>query len=878
MDIHRCRFVPYQPSAVNALAFSNPKPKSLKQVADPRLALGRANGDIEIWNPANGAWHQEMVIRGGKDRSIDGLVWLNSEGQGNDKPRLFSIGYTSTVTEWDLERAKPKRHASGQHGDIWCIAAQPRAPDDKFANQSSPAPVLLAGTIDGELAQYSVEDDNLYFQRTLFRSSKKKTRMVSIAYQSHRIVIVGCSDSTIRAFDTYRGQPTRKMTLGSDLAGGSKDIIVWAIKCLPGGNIVSGDSTGHICIWDGETYTQTQRIEGHKQDVLSLAISADGACIMSGGMDRRTNLYKQNTGTHRRWSKVTGRRYHDHDVKSMASFEFGRISIVVSGGPDANLVVLPFRELGREYHRTISNLPQQPPIAGACNARFIISWWERQVHIWVLRKPVTELLDASSEGVNLDKNRKLLKTIVIKGDSNITSATIDMDGTLLIVSTATDVKAFRLEHKAPVKSSDVQVRSIQLPQRLTHLGATQVKLSPDARWLCLIQEGSRVLVTGLGRDQEPGDSETMILTTQKMSRIRRDILPHQRLSGLISYTRTITQAVFSADSKMLAVADLAGYIDTWIMRGHEATLRSVNSVDRADEASSSSDNASSSDENEDVDGGRQWIRTRNVKSIPKLSSSPCVLSFTNTIAESLDQVEKRQLENYEAMVASDYVLVAITMTWDFIAVHPRNGSLTAWSRRNRRQALPEQIAALTLPKGVIWKDSRAWVYGINYLVMLDMGQDLPRPKSDTDPTAGTPGTKRKRQETDSGAGGKMAKENFQPHRIRKHQVNGKFEDIDVGGGPRSLDDASDEDAANTGGELSRLRNSGGGKTEDNDQGSSDEPGKRKKWWMTLKYRPILGVVPLDATSEEKLEVALVERPMWDVDMPERLVTDDDRWR
>lgn len=307
-----------------------------------RLAIGRANGNIEIWNPSNGTWHQELVIRGGKDRSIDGLVWVNEPdqdlGDGRivvGKSRLFSIGYTSTVTEWDLEKGKPKRHASGQHGDIWCLAAQPpAAPGEKASSlqDGQNANKLIAGTIDGELVMYSLEDDDLRFQRVIVKSPTKKAQMVSMTFQSRKVVIVGCSDSTIRVYDIVKGHMSRRMTLGSDLVGGSKDIIVWSVKCLPNGNIVSGDSTGQVCIWDGKTYTQSQRIQSHKQDVLSLTTSVDGTTIMSGGMDRRTILYKQNPGAGQRWSKVWGRRYHDHDVKTMASFEHGRISVVVSGG------------------------------------------------------------------------------------------------------------------------------------------------------------------------------------------------------------------------------------------------------------------------------------------------------------------------------------------------------------------------------------------------------------------------------------------------------------------------------------------------------------------------------------------------------------------
>jgi U3 small nucleolar RNA-associated protein 4 len=98
MDIHRCRFVPYPPSTINALAFSHSYVLKGQKIAPPRLAVGRANGDIEIWNPQKGSWLQEIIIRGGKDRSIDGLVWIQDPNEELSDgttiigiSRLFSI-------------------------------------------------------------------------------------------------------------------------------------------------------------------------------------------------------------------------------------------------------------------------------------------------------------------------------------------------------------------------------------------------------------------------------------------------------------------------------------------------------------------------------------------------------------------------------------------------------------------------------------------------------------------------------------------------------------------------------------------------------------------------------------------------------------------
>lgn len=343
MDVHRCRFVPYSPSTINAVAFSHSHIGRTNKSDTLRLAIGRANGDIEIWNPLNGAWFQETILRGGQDRSVDGLAWVQDPDEEDHdgkiipgKLRLFSIGYTTTVTEWDLERLQPLRQSSGNHGEIWCLAAQPQI--EKAQQQANGASEvwngqnLITGCTDGALVLYSTADDDLKLQRVLVRPSAKKAKIISVNFQDRNIVVAGCTDSTIRVYDTRNGTSIRSISLGSGPLGGPKEIIVWAVKCLPNGNIVSGDSTGELRIWDGKTYTLLQRIKGHRQDILSLAASADGSTVFSGGMDRRTVVYKQSGGPKSRWAEVSHKRLHNHDVKTMTSFEGRGMSFVVSGG------------------------------------------------------------------------------------------------------------------------------------------------------------------------------------------------------------------------------------------------------------------------------------------------------------------------------------------------------------------------------------------------------------------------------------------------------------------------------------------------------------------------------------------------------------------
>lgn len=352
MDIHRCRFVSYNPQAINALAFSHPPSADLagRGVPTLRLAIGRANGDIEIWNPMRGAWFQETVMRGGKDRSIEGLAWtLDPQEDGPDgtklpgKLRLFSIGYSTAVTEWDLENGRPLRHSSGNYGEIWCLAAQPRwqATKGKDGKVVSPAEGeytgqhLAAGCADGSIVILSTADNDLKFLR-LMRPSTKRARVLSVTFQNRNTIVAGYADSSIRLFDIRTGQMLRTISLGKGPTGGPKELLVWSVKCLPDGTIVSGDSAGEIRFWDAKNYSLVQRIQGHLADTLDIAVSANGDTVVSGGADQRTVVYRKKEGEKGdkkgRWAEIMHRRYHTHDVKAFAVYETKDISIAVSGG------------------------------------------------------------------------------------------------------------------------------------------------------------------------------------------------------------------------------------------------------------------------------------------------------------------------------------------------------------------------------------------------------------------------------------------------------------------------------------------------------------------------------------------------------------------
>lgn len=346
--LHRSRFVDYTPPSITALAFSHPcLPRSSPIPSTLRLALGRSNGDVEIWNPWRGKWIHELTLKGGKDRSIEGLAWTQDTSTDGGALRLFSIGYSSVVTEWDLENGRPRRHVDCNGGVIWSIAAQPRVShivDGKNTGQDEDqSQKLVVGMEDGSVAVLSTSGGpgELAYMRTLMKPSVKgRVRVLSIVWQNAHTVVGGMSDGSLHVWDANRGRVKSRMVLGRDRQNAShrKEALVWAVKVLgsdgPSGNqgdIVSGDSRGEISFWDGKTYTLRQRIAAHEADVLTLETNGTGSMVVSSGVDRKTKFYgfQKDLG---RWGEIGGRRYHSHDVRAMAAWEGGGMSIIVSGG------------------------------------------------------------------------------------------------------------------------------------------------------------------------------------------------------------------------------------------------------------------------------------------------------------------------------------------------------------------------------------------------------------------------------------------------------------------------------------------------------------------------------------------------------------------
>lgn len=211
VDIHRLRFLPFQPSAPSALALSGqPHGSSGRGL----LAVGRNNGDIDlcVWvsAPEDGldkGWlpHTTLVNTSTSPRKVETLAFALTSGQdygAQQQLRLFSISSGSVLTEHFLPQemvapsssslkqkhessrlAGTSRSISSHGGVIWSMAASPLGR------------YIAIGCEDGHIRLVDIREDR--FEHLLLtnvarsstgsrdaepRMDRAKSRVVSLAW------------------------------------------------------------------------------------------------------------------------------------------------------------------------------------------------------------------------------------------------------------------------------------------------------------------------------------------------------------------------------------------------------------------------------------------------------------------------------------------------------------------------------------------------------------------------------------------------------------------------------------------------------------------------------------------------------------------------
>jgi U3 small nucleolar RNA-associated protein 4 len=519
---------------------------------------------------------------------------------------------------------------------------------------------------------------------------------------------------------------------------------------------------------------------------------------------------------------------------------------------------------------------------------------------------------------------KVVARLALQGDENITSASITRDGTLLAVSTASEVKLFELTDPKPASGSSLRIRKLELPPAT---GVRLARLAPNGKWLAIITATNDVHLGRVVRSEDANGRPRILHPLVRLQRLPRDNQQGDSCNGpLGDYDRSVTHAEFSDDGVVFATADLAGHIDTWIVEGHEDSTAPEVDLDRSSSSPAEDDE---SDDEEDILTervaflGQRWIRNPSGHLLPRLDSAPLLLSFQPGLEGStrpepngnpaVHPTRHNPHPHSHDLPSTEHNLLLVSAAHQLYSFEVLAGRLSEWSRKNPPSTYPSQFRLLDNPtKGCTWdvteKHQRVWLYGEKWLFMFDLAHDLPLPgsvdvstlASSIDDKGMTLSKKRKRasikdlsRKTNSGAGGVAPNSESLVTKLRKFNsgpsdgsVTSTWIDLNKArGGADSDEEMEDKEQALT--TIRRYAGEDGVSTsaqtlvnghslsEEKNGEESEEVVDRKHsaepWWHTFKYRPILGMVSVGGKGQPH-EVVLVERPSWDLDLGPRFVS------
>ena len=536
------------------------------------------------------------------------------------------------------------------------------------------------------------------------------------------------------------------------------------------------------------------------------------------------------------------------------------------------------------------------------------------------------------------------------------------NGSYLAVASISDVKIFRLRQRKSRSSDALKVQKMELSHDFACRGAKIVQFSPDFKWLLVIRADDSIKLIRMrhgGTSTKESSLEKTVVSLVRRSRSPSKTKPQHGHHG--AYDRMIGRVAFSADSRILVVADLSGFIDTWVLEGHEDLTQDDERFSRrADSVSSNEDGKESDDEDHPtIILGQHWIRNPAAALLPKLPTAPLVLCFRpNNPASAAPLINGNTAvhptrrnphpHSHDLPDGEDRLFI-LTTEHHIFEYEVLAGKLSDWTRRNPPAHLPVEFREIRdRAIGSVWDvcgdRERVWLYGSSWVFMFDLSKDFPDPDHRKSPDTVLPAVgatkelaisrKRKREPSlgerrdfkkrDTGAGSRVPEHQLnlgigdkfrKSHGLEQDSVQWISLESDM---TRAVnDDYDDENGENDYPEsesaLTSLRRGTGDEIETSNHNislvnGSEEPardgeqvlGHRKlrntPWhWHTFKYRPILGIVPLGGETDKDysgtmaqgdgdesragLEVVLVERPLWEVELPAKYYGDHewDKW-
>lgn len=226
--------------------------------------------------------------------------------------------------------------------------------------------------------------------------------------------------------------------MSGDISRGISTFIL-SIAVMRDSTVVSGDSRGHLQIWDGETGVLMVSIRQHAAEILTLAVSPDENFIFASGVDSRIiciqRLPQGTSGqsfaaADSNWVYSTSHRPHSHDVLTLAichpKSHPTTGPLLMSGGLDCKLCTYSVEDFARVRPSWILPVPPKGLACASGDFSLIAMKHRNSVDVWqVSLAPISDLPHPVSEEdaeISTSKRRKSKKTTETDEVSNVVKA------------------------------------------------------------------------------------------------------------------------------------------------------------------------------------------------------------------------------------------------------------------------------------------------------------------------------------------------------------------------------------------------------------------------------------------------------------------------